>query len=173
VGAAAVAGAGGLVALPVTRADGGTRDILVELTVVALLVLVAGLASAVSILVPGSLLLVGAVYAVQLVRDDAPADAAAPAFAAGLLVVAELAYWSLDERDRVQGERGDGLRHLAYVAALGVAAGLVGAVLLAVGDAVRTRGLGIDVAGAVAAALVLLVVVLAGRARGGPGSAGR
>ncbi len=163
---------GALAALPLSRASGGTRETLVELTVVAVVVLVAGLVVGSPILVPAALLLLGAVYAVQLVRDDAPLDAAAPAFAAGLLVTAELAYWSLDERERVRGEKGEGLRHLAYVAVLGVTTSLVGAVLLAVGDAVRARGLGVDVAGAVAAALALLVVVLAGRARG-TGSAGR
>ncbi len=106
------------------------------------------------------------IYALQLAVDDAPLDVAAPAFAAGTLVAAELAYWSLDERERAKGERGDGLRRLALLAGLGVATLLVTALLLAAADALRTRGLGIDVVGATAAALALVAVVLFARGRG-------
>lgn len=130
------------------------------------MVLVAGLVRGWTPLVPVALVLVGGVYAAQLVVDDAPLDVAAPAFAAGLLVAAELAYWSLDERERVRRERGDDLRHLAYVAGLGVAAVLVAAALLATADVVRARGLGVDVAGAAAAALALLVIAFVARDRG-------
>jgi hypothetical protein len=134
--------------------------------VVALIVvLVLGLSS----FVPVPFLLVGGVYAVQLAVDDVPLDVAAPAFAAVLLVGVELAYWSLDARDRVRGEPGDDLRRLAYVAALGVGALLMSAVLLALVDAIRARGLGVDVLGAAAAALALLAVVAFARARGPAG----
>ena len=133
---------------------------------VAALALVAILAVGVPALVPAPFVLVGAVYASQLAVDDVPLDVAAPAFAAGLLVGAELAYWSLDERARLEGEPGDDLRRLAYVAALGVATLLVSSVLLVLADAVRTRGLGIDVVGAAAAALALLAVIVFARGRG-------
>jgi hypothetical protein len=78
----------------------------------------------------------------------------------------ELAYWSLDTRDRVRGMPGDDLRRVAYVAALGVGALVASALLLALADAIRARGLGIDVLGAVAAASALLAVVLFARGRG-------
>jgi hypothetical protein len=90
----------------------------------------------------------------------------APAFAAGLVMAVELAYWSLDTRDRVRGMAGDDLRRVAYVAALGVGALVASAVLLALADAIRARGLGVDVVGAVAAACALLAVVLFARGRG-------
>jgi hypothetical protein len=61
---------------------------------------------------------------------------------------------------------GDDLRRLAYVAALGVGALLVAAVLLALADAIRARGLGVDVVGAVAAACALVAVVFFARGRG-------
>ena len=109
-------------------------------------------------------------YAAQLAVDDVPLDVAAPAFAAGLLVGAELAYWSLDERMRLEGEPGDDLRRLAYVAELGVGTLLVSSVLLVLADALRTRGLGIDVLGAAAAALALLAVIVFARGRGTAGS---
>ena len=133
------------------------------MAVVALVVI---LAVGVPSLVPAPFVLVGAVYAAQLAVDDAPLDVAAPAFAAGLLVGAELAYWSLDERVRLKGEPGDDLRRLTYVAALGVGTLLVSSVLLVLADAVRTRGLGIDVVGAAAAALALLAVIVFARGRG-------
>jgi hypothetical protein len=133
----------------------------------AMLVLAVALVAGWPRLVPLALLLVGAVYAAQLAVDDMPLDVAAPVFAAGLLVAAELAYWSLDEREAIRGERGDALRRLGRVAGLGVAASVVAAALLATADGVRARGLGVDVAGAAAAALALLVVVFA--TRRGPG----
>jgi hypothetical protein len=117
-------------------------------------------------LVPAPFVLVVGLYAAQLGVDDEPLDVTAPVFAAGLIVAVELAYWSLDERDRVRGEPGDDLRRLAYVALLGVAALLAAAVLLALVDAVRARGLGIDVLGAAAAALALLALVAFARRRG-------
>jgi hypothetical protein len=112
---------------------------------------------------------VGAVYAAQLAADDAAPDTNAALVATGLYVVAELAYWSLEERARVHGEPGDALRRLAYVALLGLAAFVVAVGLVALADLVRARGLGVDLLGAAAAAAALLAVLLAtrGQARTG------
>jgi hypothetical protein len=110
-----------------------------------------------------SLVLLGAAYAVHLSIDDVALDARAPLFAAGLLMTAELCYWSLEERERVRGEPGDGFRRLGFVALLGLGALFVGAVLLAVVDLGRTGGLAVDLVGAAAAAAVLLALVLAAR----------
>jgi len=133
---------------------------------VAVLVLVVVLVVGVPSFVPVPFVIVGAVYAAQLAVDDVPLDAAAPAYAAGLVVGAELAYWSLEERERVDGEPGDDLRRCAYVAALGIGTLLVSSVLLVLADALRTRGLGVDVLGATAAALALLAVIVFARGRG-------
>jgi hypothetical protein len=116
--------------------------------------------------VPIPFVVVAGIYGAQLAVDDAPLDVVAPAFAAGLVMAVELAYWSLDTRDRVRGMAGDDLRRVAYVAALGVGALVASAVLLALADAIRARGLGVDVVGAVAAACALLAVVLFARRRG-------
>jgi hypothetical protein len=116
--------------------------------------------------VPIPFVVVAGIYGAQLAVDDAPLDVVAPAFAAGLVMAVELAYWSLDTRDRVRGMAGDDLRRVAYVAALGVGALVASAVLLALADAIRARGLGVDVVGAVAAACALLAVVLFARGRG-------
>jgi polyferredoxin len=84
----------------------------------------------------------------------------APLFAAGLFVTAELAYWSLEERERVQTEPGTVLRRFAFVALLALGALIVAMLVLAVVDAVEAKGLALDVVGAAAAAAVLFVVVL-------------
>lgn len=124
----------------------------------ALAVLVASLVFGRPGLVPLSLGLLGAIYALYLAVDDPPLDAEAPIFAAGLLVTAELAYWSLEERDAVRAERGETLRRVAVVAGEGVVALVVAGGLLALADAARTQGLAIDLLGAAAAAAVLLVL---------------
>jgi hypothetical protein len=154
-----------LVVLVGARSDGsGGAD--ARVAAVSLVALVLALVSGWSALVPLSLALAGAAYGVQLALDDAPLDAGAPLVAAGLLVAAELAYWSLEERDRVPGDPGQGLRRVAFVAASGVGALLVGALLLALVDSVHARGLALDVAGAFAAAAALTVILLAASGRG-------
>jgi hypothetical protein len=129
----------------------------------ALVLLAASLVFGWARLVPLSLGLLGAAYALYLSVDDPPLDAAAPAFAAGLLVTAELAYWSLEERDPVRAERGETLRRIAVVAAEGVVALVLGGGLLALADAARTQGLAIDLLGAAAAAAALLSLARAAR----------
>jgi hypothetical protein len=164
-----VACCGALAALPLARASGGVEHAGVRVTLIAVVALILVLALGLPSFVPVPFLVVGGVYAAQLAVDDVPLDAAAPAFAGGLLVGVELAYWSLDGQERVRGQPGDDLRRLAYVAALGVGALVVSAVLLALADAIRARGLSVDVVGAAAAALALLAVVVFARGRGPAG----
>jgi hypothetical protein len=135
----------------------------VRVAAIAVLALLAGLVFGWLRLVPVSLVLVGSTYALYLAVDDAAVDSAAPAFAAGLFLAAELAYWSLEERDKVHTEAGEALRRVAIVAALAMGALVLGGGLLAVADAVRTRGLAIDLLGAMAAATALLGVALFAR----------
>jgi hypothetical protein len=101
--------------------------------------------------VPASILVLGGMYATQLVVDDAVVDVSAAAVAAGLLVTAELAYWSLEERERVATEGGESARRLAYVAGLGAAAAVVSLALLTLADAFRAQGLAVDLLGILAA----------------------
>jgi hypothetical protein len=112
-------------------------------------------------LVPVAVALAGGIYAFELAIDDAPLDAAAPAVAVGVLLAAELAYWSLDERERATGDPGQGLRRAAFVALLGVAALVVAGVLLALVDELRARGLALDLVGAIAAVAVFATVLVA------------
>ena len=90
-------------------------------------------------------------------------DVAARTGAVALLVLlaAELAYWSLDERERVPGEAGEGLRRAGFVALLGLGAFLVGATVLALADAIGGGGLALDFLGAAAAVAALFAIVAA------------
>lgn len=122
-----------------------------------------------SALIPVALVLVGGIYAAQLAIDDAPLDAASPVAAVGLMVTAELAYWSLEERDHVQGQAGSGFRRAVFVAVLGVGTLLVASMLLVLVDAVRTKGLALDLLGAAAAAAALFTIVIVARGHGRTG----
>jgi len=132
--------------------------------VVALLVLAVGLARGWTSLVPVAIVLACGSYGAELALDGRALDTAAPLLAVAALVTAELAYWSLAERDRVTSEPGEQWRHAAFVAVLGLGALLLGLLLLALADTVRARSLSLDVAGAIAAVGAFVVII----ARVGP-----
>jgi hypothetical protein len=154
--------------LPIARGDAAFREVGVRIGAVAFLALVAAVVLGWSPLVPVAAAIGGGLYAAELAIEDAPLDVAAPAVAAGLLLCTELAYWSLEERTRWRGEAGDGLRRVAFVALLGIAALMVAAVLLALVDAVRARGLALDLLGATAAVAVVATVLVITRAERQP-----
>jgi hypothetical protein len=135
----------------------------VRLGALGLLALVAAIVLGWSPLVPLSLGLLGAAYATHLALDDPSLDATAPVFGVGLLLTAELAYWSLEERDRVASEPGEQLRRLGLLLVLAIVALAAGAGLLAVADLARAGGLAVDLLGAVAAAAALFVLVVVAR----------
>ena len=146
--------------LPMARGDDEFRTAAVRIGAIAFLALVAGIVLAKPAFIPVAAALAGGVYAAELAIADAPLDIAAPAAAAGLFLCAELAYWSLDESTRWRGEDGDGLRRAAFVALMAGAALLVAALLLALADAVRARGLALDLVGALAAAAAIATVLV-------------
>jgi len=152
-------------AIPVARGSDSVQSVGARVAAVSLVVLVAALVLGWSPLVPVAIATAGGLYGAQLLVDGATLDAAAPLLAAGLLLVAELAYWSLEESYRVAGDPGDGLRHAAFVAVLAVGALLLCGILLALVEAVQAEGLALDVLGALAASAVLAAVVLAARGR--------
>ena len=80
---------------------------------VAFVALVVAVVLGWSPLVPVAVALVGGTYAVELAIDDAPLDVSVPVIALGLLLAAELAYWSLDERSRAVAFRVITLAHWA------------------------------------------------------------
>ena len=104
-----------------------------------------------------SLTLLGIAYTVSLLLHGRGVDGAAPLVAAGLLVCAELAAWSLEERYPVAAET------RVVVARLWALAGLVGAglaasaLVVALAAAPAGAGLAWTVLGAAAAVLVVAV----------------
>ena len=156
--------------LPFTRGDDQFQGADLRIAAVAVVVLVAAVVHGWAWLIPPSITLVGGAYAAELAIDDATLDLAAPLVAVGLVLAAELAYWSLDERVRTTGDPGEGLRRAALVA-LGAAATLVlGAALLALVDEIRARGLALDLIGVLAAVAVVVTVVVAARDQPSNGS---
>lgn len=154
--------------VPAARESGGLQRVTVRIAALAVVALVAALVLGWPRLVTLAIALAGGTYAAELAFDDVPLDLSVPVIAAGLVLVAELAYWSLEERPRVPGDPGDGLRHAALVAALALGALVVGVALVALVEAVQTEGLALDVVGAIAASAILAAVLLAPRARARP-----
>ena len=126
---------------------------------IAVALLVAGLAGGGSVLVPASLAGLGAEYAVHVLADDRPMDLAAALYAAGLVVVAELSYWSLERRVRIAEEPGSTARRVAHLALVAGGSLALGALLLGVSDAAGGGGLGMELVGVLAAVATLGVVV--------------
>jgi hypothetical protein len=149
--------------VPLARGGGAFEQAGARVAMVAFVALVVAVVLGWSPLVPVAVALVGGTYAGELVIDDAALDVSVPVIALGLLIAAELAYWSIDERCRAPGGAGQGLRRAALVALGGVAAVVVAGGLLVLVDAVRTRGLALDLLGALAAAAVLAIVLVAAR----------
>jgi hypothetical protein len=157
-----------LVAYPAVTADEYPEAALVPGVGAAVLLLVS-LAGGWPSFVAWTLALLAGEYAIglSLRADDAVLDAAAPLYAAGLLVSAELAYWSLELR---QTRREDVSGVAARVAAIGVLAVLsvfLGAFVVFVTTADLGGGLAWDAAGVVAAAGALAIVAILARRRPG------
>ncbi len=144
-------------------ADDVALTVGVRLVGLAFLSLVAAVVLGWSPLVALSVGLVGAAYATHLALDDPSLDGKAALLGAGLLLTAELAYWSLEEREHVATEPGESFRRLGLLIGLALAALAAGAALLVVADVARAGGLAVDLVGAAAAAAALLVVVLFAR----------
>jgi hypothetical protein len=134
------------------------------LTGAILLAAVAGIAAGLVVrrggLLTAGLALLGVGYAVSLLGRDL--DAAAPVYAGGLLLTAELAFWALEPGARVRFGRAATLRRAVFSGGLALAAAALGAVLLGV-SSTRVGGgavlevLGVAAVGAVVATAVWLI----------------
>jgi hypothetical protein len=152
------------------RGDETFRAFDARVTAVALVALLAGIVQGWSWLVPAAVAVAGGSYAMELAIDDAPLDVTVPVVTVGLLLAAELAYWSLDERVRLPGDPGQGLRRAALVALGAAGALVVASALLALVDEIRGRGLALDLVGAVAALAVVATVLATARDQSSSGS---
>jgi hypothetical protein len=122
-------------------------------------------------LVAAGLVVVLAGYAASVVaRDSAALDPAAPLVGGTLLVVAELAYWSVELRGKESEGRSVLVRRLAMLAALtagaiGLGAGVLAATALPLGGGVVWNLVGV----AAAVAALALIARLASVERSGAG----
>jgi hypothetical protein len=120
-------------------------------------------------LVAAGLVVVLAGYAASVVaRDSAALDPAAPLVGGTLLVVAELAYWSVELRGKESESRSVLVRRLAMLAALtagaiGLGAGVLAATALPLGGGVVWNLVGV----AAAVAALALIARLASVERSG------
>jgi hypothetical protein len=156
--------------VPIARGDETFQEFDVRVAAITFVALFAAIVQGWSWLVPAAIALAGGSYAVELAIDDAALDVGAPVVAVGLLLTAELAYWSLDERRPIPGDPGQGLRRAALVALGGAGALVVASALLALVDEVRGRGIALDLVGAVAAVAVVATVLATARDQSSSGS---
>jgi hypothetical protein len=140
---------------------------LLGLAGLALILLAVALGRA-GLVAPG-LVVVFAGYATSVVaRDSAALDPAAPVVGGALLVVAELAYWSVELRGKEPEERSVVVRRLATLAALAAGAVALGAGVLAATALPLGGGLVWNVVGVAAAVAALaLIARLASAERSG------
>jgi hypothetical protein len=105
-----------------------------------------------------ALLLLAAQYAAALALLDAAVDAGAPLYAAGLLLVGELSYWSLELRAPGREETRVLARRLVLLAALALVAGALGVSVIALTSASVGGGVVWDSVGIAAAVGVLAII---------------
>ena len=116
-----------------------------------------------------SLFLGGAVYVAFVSHDEGHVDGTAPLVAVLLLLCAELAAWSLDERWRMQADASLAWRRGAAVGALALAGLVVSTVVVALSAVPASHGLALTAAGAAAAVGAAGTAIWVARRR--PGSA--
>lgn len=134
------------------------RALAAGLSVPATAVLAAGLWRGRTIVVPWALLALGAAAAVCFADGVEPSRS--PLFAAGLLAVGELSYWSLETRLSEPAVPGIAARRLALLSGLVAGTIAVGAVLVSVAEIEAGEGALLDAVG-VAAAVALAAALFA------------
>ena len=144
-------------------AAAGAAPLVLALGALALLSLAVALVQERASLVPWALLLLGAAAAVAFANEADPGRS--PIYAAALLGVAELAYWSLEDRRSRAAVPGMTPRRVGRVTGAVAGALVVGTVLAAVARVDAGGGLLLEAVGVTAAvAAAALVLALSRRA---------
>lgn len=112
-------------------------------------------------LLPWPIVLLGAAYvlSLELRSDDGSIDAAAPLVGAGLLAVAELAYWSLELKGPGREEPRLLARRAAALVALALVSLLLGALVVTITAVPLGGGVLWDAIGVAAAAAALALIL--------------
>lgn len=126
----------------------------------ALVLLALGLATRWRAPVGLGMTLLGAQYAVLFAAHGSSLDEGTPAYAAGFLLVAELAYWSLERRVPAWTEHGLLLRRLGHLVGVCFAAAAVAALVMVAAASGGGGGVALEALGAAAAVGAVAVVAL-------------
>jgi hypothetical protein len=104
----------------------------------------------------------GAEYAVLFAAEGRVLDELTPLYAGAFLLVAELAFWSIERRVPAWSDRGLAERRLAGIAGASAGAAIVAAVVLVAAAASGGGGIGLEAIGVAAtiAALALVAVLV-------------
>ena len=132
-----------------------------------MLLLLVALAARLPAIVAWAVALLGAEYTTALLLRAGTIDGLAPVVAVGLLLTAELSYWSLEPH--LLSDRGIARRRAQRLALIALVGGGVSALVLAASEAAGQGGLGLEALGVAAAAGALAVVawLARGAARAG------
>jgi hypothetical protein len=152
---------GALAAAAVLRA-GGHEVLLLVGGGAALAVLLVGLLLRWSAALALGVALLGAQQATRLALGPEAVDEATPLVATGLLLVAELAWWSVEPRVPAWGQAGVLARRVGTLVLTCAGALVVSAVVVVAAGAPVTGGTVLELLGVVAATAALAVVVLVG-----------
>ena len=142
---------------------GRFAEVVVAIGAVGAIVLALALATRFAPPVAWAVAVLGTAYAVALVLRGGTIDAAAPAVAVGLLLVAELAYWSIERA--VPTEAGLLGRRAGHVLIAALAGSGAAALALAVSEVATGGGLAVEALGVAAAGAVLALVAALARRR--------
>lgn len=145
------------------------RELVVASGVLALGLLLASLSFGWAAGIAWTLVLLAGEYAGALAANDQTVvDPGAPLYAAGLLLLAELAYWSLELRGRGREEHRVVVRRLTALGALAFGSVVLGAFVVVVTAAPLGGGLVWDVIGVGAAAGTLAILARLARRQSHP-----
>jgi len=163
--AALLAGAGIAAARP--AGSGGHWVLLLALGAAGVLCLLLGLAARWSAALFLGIGFLGAEQTVRLATGPSTVDPWAPAYAAGLLLTAELAWWSIEPRIAAWWEVGISLRRVGAIVGMCAAGALVAALVVLAAGAPLAGGVGLELVGVAAAVAALAVVAGLARVRVG------
>jgi hypothetical protein len=133
------------------------------LAAAALVLLALSLAGAFVSLVPWPLVLLAAAYVWGIGGGEV--DQWSPLYAAALLGIAELAYWSIELRGRTHDAERLNERRASLIVVLALVTIVCGGVVLAATAVPIGRGVAIDLLGAAAAVAAVAVIAAIARAR--------
>lgn len=157
--------AAGLAAYPAVQ-DVRLRLLAVALGALAVLLLAAGLAIRSGPVLGWGLAALGSEYAVLFAAQGQALDDLTPLYAGAFVLVAELAFWSIERRVPAWSERGLVERRFAHMVGVSMGAAVVAALVIVVAAASGGGGAALEAIG-VAAAIGALALVAVLVRRGG------